>query len=78
MMEVVNESTKSMGDRAKRAEYGVLDIPEYWICDSLKEMVTVCTLLEGWYEAAEYSGQGITESPLFSALELTACKVLQG
>ncbi|MGD1930862.1 MAG: Uma2 family endonuclease [Leptolyngbyaceae cyanobacterium] len=56
---MVSESTKSTRDQAKRAEYSVLDIPEYCICDPLKEMMTVCTLLEGWYETAEYSGQGI-------------------
>jgi len=46
---MVSESTKSTDYRAKRAEYSVLDSPEYWICDPLKEKVTVCTLLEGWY-----------------------------
>nr|WP_256995777.1 Uma2 family endonuclease [Halomicronema hongdechloris] len=35
MIEVVSESTKSTDYRAKRAEYSVLDIPEYWICDPL-------------------------------------------
>ncbi|WP_346293392.1 Uma2 family endonuclease [Sphaerothrix gracilis] len=78
VVEVVSESTKSTDyHRAKRAEYSVLDIPEYWICDPLKEMVTVCTLLEGWYEAAEYLGQGLIESPVFSALNLAIEKILQ-
>jgi Uma2 family endonuclease len=66
-----------MGDRAKRAEYSVLDIPEYWICDTLKERVTVCTLLEGWYEAAECSGQGMIDTPMFSNLKLIANRFLQ-
>lgn len=78
VVEVVSESTKSTDYRAKRAEYSVLDIPEYWIVDPLKERVTVCTLLEGWYEAAEYSGKEVIELPTFSALQLTAEKILQG
>ncbi|MGJ3251569.1 MAG: Uma2 family endonuclease [Elainellaceae cyanobacterium] len=77
VVEVVSESTKSTDYRAKRAEYSVLDIPEYWIADPLKEMVTVCTLLEGWYEAAEYLGDGVIESPIFSGLKTTANQVLQ-
>jgi Uma2 family endonuclease len=67
--EVVSESTKCTDYRAKRVEYSVLDSPEYWICDPLKERGTVCTLLEGWYEAAEYSSQGIIESSTFSAIK---------
>ncbi|MEB3269896.1 MAG: Uma2 family endonuclease [Leptolyngbya sp.] len=62
--------------RAKRAEYSVLDIPEYWICDPLKGRVTVCTLLEGWYEAVEYLGSGAMESPTFSSLDLNTEKIL--
>lgn len=77
VVEVVSESTKSTDYRAKRAEYSVLDIPEYWIADPLKEIVTVCTLLEGWYEAAEYLSDGVIESPIFSGLTITANQVLQ-
>lgn len=71
VVEVVSESTKSTDYRAKRAEYSVLDIPEYWIVDPLVGKVTVCTLLEGWYEAAEYQGNCIIESPTFPSLQLT-------
>ncbi|MGJ3246069.1 MAG: Uma2 family endonuclease [Elainellaceae cyanobacterium] len=77
VVEVVSESTKSTDYRAKRAEYSVLDIPEYWIADPLKEIVTVCTLLEGWYEAAESLSDGMIESPIFSGLNITANQVLQ-
>jgi Uma2 family endonuclease len=66
------------GRSGQAAEDSELDNPEYWICDPLKEKVTVCTLLEGWYEATEYSDQEIIESPTFSALSLTVEKVLQG
>ena len=78
VVEVVSESTKSTDYRAKRAEYSVLDIPEYWIADPLKEMVTVCTLLEGWYEAAEHQGQEVMKSVLFSDLKVGVEKILRG
>lgn len=78
VVEVVSESTKSTDYRAKRAEYSVLDIPEYWIVDSLLNQVTICTLLEGWYEATAYKGQDVIESPIFSAIALTAANILQG
>ncbi len=76
VVEVVSESTKSTDYRAKRAEYSVLDIPEYWICDPIKERVTVCTLLEGWYEAVECPGESEVGSPTFSGLKLTAKDIL--
>jgi Uma2 family endonuclease len=56
----------------------VLDIPEYWIVDPLKEQVTVCTLLEGWYEAAEYRAEKVIASQMFEDLLLTVEKILQG
>ncbi|MDA0267650.1 MAG: Uma2 family endonuclease [Cyanobacteria bacterium] len=76
--EVVSESTKSTDYRAKRVEYSVLDIPEYWIADPLKEVVTVCTLLEGWYEVAEYLAGGAIKSPRFSNLKLLDEQILRG
>jgi Uma2 family endonuclease len=78
VVEVVSESTKSTDYRAKRAEYSVLDIPEYWIVDPLLNQVTICTLLEGWYEATVYRGQDAIASPVFSAIALTAENMLQG
>ena len=78
VVEVVSESTKSTDYRAKRAEYSVLDILEYWIVDPLKEKVTVCTLLEGWYESVEYSGKEMITSSTLSGLNLTVEQVLQG
>ncbi|HSM83563.1 MAG TPA: Uma2 family endonuclease [Nodosilinea sp.] len=78
VVEVVSESTKSTDYRAKRAEYSVLDIPEYWIVDPLLGKVTVCILLEGWYEATEYQGQTVVQSSIFSQLALAAETILQG
>jgi Uma2 family endonuclease len=78
VVEVVSESTKSTDYRAKRAEYSVLDIPEYWIVDPLLNQVTICTLLEGWYEATVYKGQDEIASPVFSTIALTVENILQG
>ena len=78
VVEVVSESTKSTDYRAKRAEYSVLDISEYWIVDPLLNQVTICTLLEGWYEATVYKGQDAIASPVVSAIALTAETMLQG
>ena len=78
VVEVMSESTKSTDYRAKRAEYSAVDIPEYWKRDLLKERVTVCTLLEGWYEVTEYSGGSEIASTLFSSLKLVAKDALSG
>jgi Uma2 family endonuclease len=76
--EVVSESIQRVDYRAKRAEYSVLDIPEYWVIDPLVEKVTVYTLVEGWYEETEYRGDTILHSPIFPELSLTAQQVLRG
>ncbi|WP_448562230.1 Uma2 family endonuclease [Trichothermofontia sp.] len=78
VVEVVSESTQTTDYRSKRAEYSVLDIPEYWIVDPLAAKVSVLTLLEGWYEVAEFQGEAEIKSPTFSELTLTANQVLQG
>lgn len=78
VVEVVSESTKSTDYRAKRAEYSVLDIPEYWIVDPLVGKVTICILLEGWYEATEYQGQSVVQSSIFPEMALAAETILQG
>ncbi|MFQ4138874.1 Uma2 family endonuclease [Nodosilinea sp. PGN35] len=78
VVEVVSELTKSTDYRAKRAEYSVLDIPEYWIVDPLVGKVTICLLLEGWYEATEYQGQTVVQSSTFPELALAAETILQG
>lgn len=78
VVEIVSESTKTTDYRAKRAEYNVLDIPEYWIVDPLEAKVSILTLIEGWYEVAEFRGNDCIQSPTFPELTLTAAQVLQG
>ena len=68
---VVSESTKTTDYRAKRSEYSILDIPEYWIVDPLLAKITIFTLDEGWYEPAEYRGNERIQSPTFPSLQLS-------
>lgn len=77
VVEVVSESTKNTDYRSKRSEYAVLDIPEYWIVDPLSDLITVCTLTEGFYDAVEFRGDERIVCATFPELELTAAQVLE-
>lgn len=78
VVEVVSESTKGVDYRAKRSEYSVLGIAEYWIVDPFKAEVTVCVLSEGFYDTFAYAGDGVIQSPTFAELAVTAAQVLAG
>lgn len=77
VVEVVSESTKSTDYRAKRSEYAVLNIAEYWIVDPLQAVVTVCKLVEGLYDADEYTASSSICSLVFPELNVTAEQVLR-
>ena len=61
VVEVVSEGITSVDHRRKRAEYNVVEIPEYWIVDFIEDnpkylpSVTVLTLIEGFYEESVFS-----------------------
>ena len=76
VVEVVSESTKTTDYRSKRSEYAVLNIQEYWIVDPLAEVVIVCSLAEGFYDAVEFRGENCIVSNIFPDLNLTANQVL--
>jgi Uma2 family endonuclease len=76
VVEVVSESTQTTDYRSKRSEYAVLEIPEYWIVDPLQAVVTVCTLVEGFYDAVAFGGEERILSPTFPELDLSAKQVL--
>lgn len=78
VVEVVSPSTRSVDYRAKRAEYTVLGIEEYWIVDIASEKVTVLTLVDSWYEAVEYQEDLPIKSELFSELKVSASQILEG
>ncbi|WP_449419306.1 Uma2 family endonuclease [Phormidium nigroviride] len=78
VVEIVSESTKSIDYRAKRAEYCVLNILEYWIVDPLQAKITIFTLSEGWYEEAVFTNSDRLISPTFGELNLTVNQILEG
>jgi Uma2 family endonuclease len=78
VVEVVSESTKSTDYRAKKAEYMVLDILEYWIVDPLKQCVTVCYLVEGAYDEVVFQGDEPIVSRVFPELVLSSVQVFAG
>ena len=77
VVEVVSESTKTVDYRAKRTEYSVLDILEYWIVDPLLAKVTIFTLIEGWYEPTEFQGVDLIQSPTFPDLHPSVEQILR-
>jgi Uma2 family endonuclease len=76
VVEVVSPSTKTDDYRSKRGEYGVLEIPEYWIIDPLEEKVTLGILDDEFYDLHEYRGDQLIQSPTFPDLKLTAMQIL--
>ena len=76
VVEVVSESTKTTDYRAKRSEYSILDIAEYWIIDPLLAKITVFTLDDGWYEPAEFQGDALIQSSIFPALKFSLDRII--
>jgi Uma2 family endonuclease len=78
VVEVVSPSTKTDDYRSKRSEYGLLEIPEYWIVDPLDAKITLCVLEHQFYDSAEFQGDDLIRSPTFSGFNLTAAQILAG
>jgi Uma2 family endonuclease len=76
VVEVVSESTATADYRHKRSEYAAVEIPEYWIVDTLNAKVSVLLLVEGFYEVTEFTGSQRIVSPTFPEIELTSEQVL--
>jgi Uma2 family endonuclease len=76
VVEVVSPSTKSTYYRAKRTEYALLEIPEYWIVDALLEQVTVCQWVEGFYDPVVYQRGDRIESITFQDWPLSVEQIL--
>lgn len=76
VVEVISPSTRIDDTRSKRAEYGLLDIPEYWIVDPIDSQITRCQLEHQLYDSTDYRGQQQILSPPFPSLELTVDQIL--
>jgi Uma2 family endonuclease len=76
VVEVVSESTKAADYNAKRLEYRLLGIAEYWIIDPLTAKVTICILEGELYQITEYQNEQVIHSQRFPELHLTASAIL--
>jgi Uma2 family endonuclease len=76
VVEVVSPSTKTDDYRSKRSEYGLLEIPEYWIVDPIAQKITVCILDHAFYDTTEFQGDDLIVSLAFPDLDLTTAQVL--
>ena len=76
VVEVVSPSTKNDDYRSKRSEYGLLEIPEYWIIDHLEAKATLCILEHQFYDSTEYRGNDLIQSPTFPDLNLAVTQIL--
>lgn len=70
VVEVVSESTRNTDYRAKRVEYNVLDIPEYWVVDPQESKVTVFQSVDQLYEGRELKERDRVISSIFPELAL--------
>jgi Uma2 family endonuclease len=76
VVEVVSDSTVTTDYRAKRVEYNVLNIPEYWIVDPLKNCITLLQPIDELYEENCYTQNDSIQSGIFPDLALTVAQVL--
>lgn len=76
VVEVVSPSTKTEDYRSKRAEYGLLEILEYWIVDPLVGKITMGILDHEFYDLTEYQSDQPIRSPILPNLKLTAAQVM--
>ena len=76
VIEVASDSTTITDYRAKRVEYNVLNIPEYWIVDPLKSCITLLQSVDELYEETRYINNDLMRSAIFPDLALTVEQVL--
>ncbi|MGD1908827.1 MAG: Uma2 family endonuclease [Leptolyngbyaceae cyanobacterium] len=75
VVEVVSDSTVTTDYRTKRVEYNVLNIPEYWAVDPIKNCITLMQPVEDLYETRQFTGSTPIPSLIFPELTLTAAEV---
>jgi Uma2 family endonuclease len=62
--------------RYKRSEYAARGIQEYWIVDSIQQVVTLLEWVEGLYEERVYRDDEQVVSQILPQLQLTATAIL--
>ncbi|NEP13074.1 MAG: Uma2 family endonuclease [Symploca sp. SIO2C1] len=83
VVEVVSPYRNQKNDNYKRDyidkvhQYQERGIPEYWIVDPQVGVVTVLLLVNGSYQATEFTGNQQIISRTFPGLKLTSVQVLQ-
>jgi Uma2 family endonuclease len=77
VVEVVSSGNPENDYRYKRSEYAAMGIQEYWIVDIFQNKVSILTLVNGFYEVAEFFGSDRLVSQIFPELTLTAIQVLE-
>lgn len=76
IVEVVSPDSIKRDYRYKRSEYAALEVPEYWIVDSLAARVTILRWEDGLYEETVLAAHQAIASPTFPTLTLTVEQIL--
>lgn len=76
VVEIVSPNNPEDDYRYKRSEYAALGIPEYWIIDPQNLTVSILTLVSGFYESVEFTGENPINSSSFPELKLTVEQIL--
>jgi Uma2 family endonuclease len=75
VIEIASPGNSDDDYRYKRSEYAALEIPEYWIVDPTTEKISVLTLINGFYEVAEFTSDSPIISPTFPELKLNVTQI---
>jgi Uma2 family endonuclease len=77
VVEVVSpgEPNRKRDYEQKPREYQRMGIPEYWIVDPERQVVTTLLLFDGLYEETEYRDAEIITCQTFPELSLTAAQI---
>jgi len=76
VVEVVSPESVKRDYRYKRLEYAALEVPEYWILDSIDSKITVLFWEDGLYEETEFTGSQQIVSSIFPDISLTVEQIL--